>query len=368
LLTVFALSTAPRALAFDPEMPPEMQGGGDVAKAKDDKKGARKEGEVGGAPAIFRTPETGLAVGAVFIYLPPRAKTKVSSALAGLLYTQKNQILLALYSERYFGDDKWALEAYGQYQDYPDSFFGIGNDTLVGDKEQFIWRERKGALGLRRLLTPDLRIGLNTSAQTDDFADIEDDGMLASGDVRGAAGGDLHALGGSIRYDTFDDGYGPTKGDVVNFVGLHYSGDYTYDSYELNLKKFWPVDAESEIGAHIYGLMLTGEPPFYQLGALGGKNLLRGYYLGRYRDRNMLVAQSEYRHRLWCRFGGVLFAGAGEVAREPDDFTAKDLKPSGGFGGRYQLVEGQRINLRLDVAFGRGEQNPSIYFYILEAF
>ena len=61
-------------------------------------------------------------------------------------------------------------------------------------------------------------------------------------------------------------------------------------------------------------------------------------------------------------------AGAGEVAHDPNELTARGSKPSEGFGLRYQPTNKQKINLRLDFGFAPYEQNPSTYFYILEAF
>ena len=57
-----------------------------------------------------------------------------------------------------------------------------------------------------------------------------------------------------------------------------------------------------------------------------------------------------------------------ESARDADGFRFRDLKPSGGFGLRYRLVERQRINLRLDFGFARREPTPSVYLNLLEAF
>ncbi len=49
--------------------------------------------------------------------------------------------------------------------------------------------------------------------------------------------------------------------------------------------------------------------------------IMRGYYSGRYRDRNYAAAQIEYRKVFNRMFGLVLFAGAGEVASEINQIT-----------------------------------------------
>src|SRR4051794_34862622 len=51
------------------------------------------ESEVSGVPAVFNTPETGLGIGAVVIYLPAPSCKKRSSVLGGVLVTGRRQFL-----------------------------------------------------------------------------------------------------------------------------------------------------------------------------------------------------------------------------------------------------------------------------------
>lgn len=337
-----------------------------------DQKAPHGNAEIGGVPALFRTPETGLGGGAVLIYIPPDEGGRVSSALGGILYTEKRQFLTGLYLEKYFDRDHWAAEFYVSLQNYPDLFFGIGHNTQEADAEPFTWRQRKVAASLRYLFTPDFRAGLTAVIEDNRLSHLTPDGKLASGEIRGAQGGRNHGVGLSMRYDTLDDAYSPRQGQVVNFSYLRISpllaSTFDFATMDLNAKTFHALAPKDVVGAQLYAGHGAGQMPFYNLYQLGGKNLLRGYYYGRYRDRNMLVAQTEWRHRLTGPWGSAVFAGVGGVAPEKDAFNATEVKPAGGFGVRYQLVERTKINIRLDFGFGRGERNPSVYFYILEAF
>jgi outer membrane protein assembly factor BamA len=354
------------------DTPMDVTDGGPYAREKGDKGG--EDAELGGVPALFRTPETGLGGGAVLIYIPAGGDGgKVSSALGGALYTEKKQFLSALYVEQYFGRDRrWVGEVYVALQNYPDSFFGIGNDTNVDDEEHYTWRQSKAAGTLRYLFTEDFRAGLSAVNEENAFSKLEAGGMLDSGEVYGVDGGAGRALGLTARYDTLDDGYAPTSGQVASLSYLRYAplfgSDFDFSTTDLNLKTFHALSASDVVGAQLFAGYGTGDTPFFSLYQMGGKNLLRGYYYGRFRDRNMLVGQTEWRHRLHGPWGAAVFAGAGDVAREKDGFNAAKLKPAGGFGLRYQLVERTKINVRLDFGFGRGEDNPSVYLYILEAF
>ena len=78
---------------------------------------------------------------------------------------------------------------------------------------------------------------------------------------------------------------------------------------------------------------LAGSSPFYLLPAMGSDEMMRGYYNGRFRDRNLLAGQTELRYRLTDRFGVVGFVGTGEVFHTTFDFN--QLKPDYGGGLRY---------------------------------
>jgi hypothetical protein len=93
---------------------------------------------------------------------------------------------------------------------------------------------------------------------------------------------------------------------------------------------------------------------------------MRGLYEGRYRDKNVIAAQLEYRLPMWRRFGAVAFAGLGEVAPKIGNFELKSFKHTAGLGLRYQLVPAEKINLRMD--FGWSKDSSGFYVALTEAF
>ena len=100
---------------------------------------------------------------------------------------------------------------------------------------------------------------------------------------------------------------------------------------------------------------------------IGGTRRMRGYFEGRFRDRNMLMAQAEYRRELGWNFGIAVFTGFGVVASELHEFEFPTIKPSAGLGLRYQLSKDEKINLRLDYGIGEGGSS-GVYLTIGEAF
>jgi hypothetical protein len=123
----------------------------------------------------------------------------------------------------------------------------------------------------------------------------------------------------------------------------------------LDVRKYFSFSPAQVLGLEARVVLETGNPPFWAMSLLGGDSIMRGYYLGRYRDRNMICWQAEYRWTpaVW-RLGAVGFLGFGEVADKVANFKLSDFKYSVGFGLRYILNKEQNINIRLDFGFGSG--------------
>ena len=69
---------------------------------------------------------------------------------------------------------------------------------------------------------------------------------------------------------------------------------------------------------------------------------------------------------LWWRFGLVGFLGFGDVSSDVKDFALSDLKHSLGFGLRYFLNPEEKLNIRLDLAYGK--DSSGFYITLFEAF
>jgi hypothetical protein len=93
---------------------------------------------------------------------------------------------------------------------------------------------------------------------------------------------------------------------------------------------------------------------------------MRGYYDGNFRDRNVIILQTEYRLPLFWRFGAVGFAGVADVAHRFRDFKFDNLKHSIGFGLRYLFNKREKMYVRFDMGFGKGVSG--FYFSVFEAF
>lgn len=90
-----------------------------------------------------------------------------------------------------------------------------------------------------------------------------------------------------------------------------------------------------------------------RLGSDGTDATLRGYRNLRFRDRNLLLLQAEYRVPLWGPIDATVFADAGKVAPTRSDLDLNDLRKDVGFS--LSIMKGFSTWARMDVGFGSGE-------------
>jgi hypothetical protein len=75
--------------------------------------------------------------------------------------------------------------------------------------------------------------------------------------------------------------------------------------------------------------------PFFMLPSVGGGSSLRGYPSWRFRDRDSLLLQAEWRIMNNRFFDSAFFYDAGKVASRPSDLDFNHLKSDFGFGLRF---------------------------------
>ena len=130
--------------------------------------------------------------------------------------------------------------------------------------------------------------------------------------------------------------------------------DYEFTRHNLDLRHYFPIRPSHTLAFQGVLNVTTGDVPFQKLSSLGGQNIMRGYYLGSYRDKNMVALQMEYRViPVWWRLGLVGFLGFGDVSDSVKSFEIGDFKYSAGLGLRFQFDPEERINIRVEYAFGR---------------
>ncbi len=328
-------------------------------------------------PYAYYTPETKFAfgVGSVYSFRPPdsQSEERPSNVKIAVTFTQKKQVILALVPELYFKNESYFFYGWFTYYRYPDKFWGIGNNAPDDAEENYSQDYFRTFVNFQKRFLPGLYFGGRYQFEHIKLRDTDENGLLHAGTVPGSESGRGLASGfGFIAtYDTRDNVYYPSRGRYYQLYGVYFSdalgSDYRFDSYTLDLREYHSIMSGHILAFQSLNMFIRGTPPFQMMALIGGSYWMRGYFWGRYRDKNMMTFQTEYRFPLFWRFGGAGFAGAGDVANDISKFQMKEFKYSLGFGLRLMFDTREKINARLDFGFG-ADGEFGLYAMVVEAF
>lgn len=329
--------------------------------------------DMGGMPLLFRTPETGMAIGGVLLYTSGLDKKRASPIISGLMYTEKKQILWGVGARQILNGEDSSIYAYSEIAKFPQTFFGTGRNTKRGDATAYQEERQNLEFGGDREVIPHLSVGSGLILRNDKFKTLESngEGLLGFNRYHGEGGGPQRGAQFYLLWESTNDNYFPSQGMKVQLFSQHYfkqwGSRYPFSGQKLDAR-YYQLLAPNWIQAHQFFVQnLNGDPPFYQLAQMGGNDLLRGYYKGRYRDRKMMILQTETRYRFSKYWNLAVFGGLGNVAHIWSELPDEAMKPSYGTGVRYQISPKQKINVRLDVGWGDDQGGPQIYLYVMEA-
>jgi len=325
-------------------------------------------------PILFYTPETKLGAGASMIRVFRDADidptSRPSTVQPTFIYTQKNQTIVDLQMDIYWAKETYRLGVGPGYIKFPDEFYGIGPETTDSMKEDYTPETFFLDVSFFRKIRHSLRLGMQYELRHGSILEREENGLLDTESVVGSRGGTASGIGLSLDLDTRDNIFYPAGGSYHRVSATFFDGsigsDFVFKRYVVNLRKFVSLSETSILAFQGLARFSSGDPPFYMMAEIGGQDLVRGYYSGRYRDRHALVIQAEHRVRVTERWGMVAFASAGAVANELDAFELREAKPSAGLGIRYLFTPSESINVRAD--FGFGKDSSGFYITLGEAF
>ncbi len=324
-------------------------------------------------PFLFYTTETTLGAGAAASYifqLGPSQSTHPSSITPFAIYTLKQQFRCLLGSNFYFKDNRFHLVSELRFEKYPSKFFGIGNENHHQEGEDYTPENLNFVARFSRQIKRQFEIGLIYHFYHWNLTDVSEQGKLSSEDIAGRNGGTVSGLGVAASLDSRDHIFFPSRGYLIEIQAQTYApfmgSSFTYQSFSLNIRRYFKVFNHHVVALQSLVKAQSGVVPFCQLAQMGGEFYLRGYYEGRYRDKNLLLFQGEYRLPLFWRIGMVGFLGLGNVANRLDRLSLQQMNLAWGFGLRYLLDKKGKIQLRVDLGFGHDSTGFYISFY--EAF
>ena len=325
-------------------------------------------------PILYYTPETKIAGGAAVNYYfresGSKKDSRPSTVMPIFIYTQKKQIISELSGDLYWKDEAYHLNGAIGYIKFPNKFYGIGNNTSEDEEEEYTPRNIYLSLNFQKKVQRGLYFGARYEYTNSKIKETDEGGLLATRKILGSEGGTVSGAGILLIWDTRDNVFGPSYGGYYHLSANLFrdvlGSDYDFEEVNLDVRRYIPIFSSHVLAFQSYLNFMAGDPPFNTLSLLGGDSLMRGYYEGRYRDKNMVVFQTEYRTPIWWRLGFVAFLGFGDVADKMSHFALKDFKHSFGLGIRYSINPEEKLNIRFDLAFGK--DTSGFYITFLEAF
>jgi outer membrane protein assembly factor BamA len=340
----------------------------------DGKFDASKGIDWGVMPGPFYTPELGLGVGAAVVgmYRPDASGPDTQNSTLSLSgYVSSTGALgLSMKNYAFFADDRWRIFLDGALDNTPTYYWGRGFRAGARDSHKQKYTSQAFSIrpDLYRRIAPNTWMGIGWSFSTLHAGQIEDahTGPL----LKEPDGASVTSSGFSVslNYDSRDFVPNPRKGQTLFMRYTHYApnlGSNTrFNEYESRYSLYHALDQSDILAWEVNGHFTQGDVPWNMLPLLGSSHRMRGYYEGRYRDRNAISSQLELRHKLSWRHGIVGWLGGGTMSPRFSQLGKSRWLPSAGVGYRFEFKP--RMNVRLD--FGVGKGSSGFYFQAGEAF
>ena len=325
-------------------------------------------------PVVYYAPETRFGFGALAMHsrrLSDDTLTRSSNIQMYGLYTLNNQILISPRYTLIFDRERYILNGNLAYFKFPQLYYGIGNNLPEENEELIDYTLLRAENRFLKQWKPHFFAGPVLNLYKVYKVETEAGGWLEQNKPNGYTGYYSGGAGLSLVYDTRDVVVNAYKGSYLEVTSVFYGkalgSDFGYQQYIFDFRGYKKLNKLKHVLATQFVAQLSsGDVPFLELPDLGGDRLMRGYYQGRYRDKQYVTWQAEYRAPLFWRLGAVAFAGVGRVAPVVSDLSFDGLKPSYGLGARFMVDKAERINIRFDYGFGK--ETSGFYLEITEAF
>lgn len=337
--------------------------------ANKNKKRKKFDFSIIGGPHFSSDTKLGLGIVAAGLYYTDKADSLLPVSNVSLYgdVTTVGFYLLGIRGTHIFPHDRYRLDYSLYFYSFPATFWGIGYDMGNNDaneSEMKRWQSKIQAAFLFKVAN-NLYIGPMASYDFVRATEVERPDLLQGMDPITRS----YGVGVSLVYDSRDMLTNASRGYYLSlsecFRPSFLGNTYAFSTTELKTSYYHPLWKGATLASQVIGTVNVGTPPWSMMAQLGGSFSMRGYYDGRYRDRNKLEGQIELRQHVWKRNGLAAWVGAGTVFHDFEDIRMRKVLPNYGIGYRWEFKK--RVNVRLDYGFGKNGQS-SFLFNINEAF
>ncbi len=321
-------------------------------------------------PSAEYTLETGLAfdlTASVAFYTGDRTDDNISNIYLAAVFTQKNQILMPLQGNIWTKGNKYNIVTDWRFEIFPQDTYGLGTLTTVNDANPIDYSYYRFYSTVLKTIRKDFYLGLGYDVDYyfnirelnpppgREPTDFEKYGLTPKSVSSGPT---LNLL-----YDGRRNEISPEPGYYLNVVyrpNFTFLGsDANWQSLLIDARKYqhFPSQSHNTLAFWTYDCFsLSGNPPYLSLPSTQSDtyaNMGRGYIGGRFRGKNMLYLETEYRYGIMRNgfLGGVVFVNAQSFS-EPVTNRFEAIAPGWGLGIRFKLNKFPHTNIALDYGFG----------------
>jgi outer membrane protein assembly factor BamA len=290
---------------------------------------------------------------------------KISNILASFTYSQYSQIILPLQSSIWTKKDKYNIITDWRYLKYPSTTFGLGGHSNINNGYTIDFDYIKFHQTVLRNVSKNLFAGFGY--YYDHFWNVQQIGVpqgVVTDFQKYGLSKTVTTSGIALRllYDSRLNQINPHNGwfgSLVYRPNFTFMGsDANWQSMVIELRKYIQFPHSKNVLAlwSYNWLTVAGKPPYLLLPSTGWDdfyNTGRGYIQGRYRGKNMIYLESEYRFGITHNglIGGVVFANAESFSKQlPNQLNV--IAPAYGAGIRIKLNKFSDTNLCIDYGFG----------------
>jgi hypothetical protein len=250
-----------------------------------------------------------------------------------------------------------------------ENFYGMGNDSKAEDLTHYSLRQSGGWLSINREPSSELvfgsTLGLEYNSVGPGHHPKNPSTLSLPLEIKREIPGlldkiSLAFLNFHLNLDTISPKSFATSGWMIFFkTGYYYQingGTYSFVQSALDVRRYFHLFYERFLVFRMAGMMTRpldfDSIPFYMLSQLGHRRSIRGYRLGRFRDRDRILGSMEYHFPLNKRpvkkisLSAYLFVDAGKVSS--DLFKDSILNEYHlGYGGGLRIFNKSTLDIHL---------------------
>jgi Omp85 superfamily domain len=305
--------------------------------------------------------------GNVGFYTSSSHQENYSIVAADLSYDTKTQKIFLTRSEIWTDENKFKLVSDLRFEKYPTDTYGLGTFTTFATDDDIDYTYLRVYETLLRKVGSDIYagIGYNLDYHYDITASGNADKTISDFEKYGQP---THSTSSGINLDFLYDNRknplnpaGGTYGSIIFRENSTLIGSASnWQSLQFDFRKYFKLSSNSSNVLAIWSIaqFTSGYVPYLDLPSTGGdmyNNSGRGYAVGRFRGKNELYLEGEYRFGITKNglLGAVIFAN-GESFTDLQNNTFQSVAPAAGTGLRIKLNKHSNSNICIDYGVGTG--------------